>query len=275
MKWSGPPRVRIRRNRASFRCLCVRLIIILPFIALKTTSPKPTGGTCECSRIVLDCDEARSSPLFLFQRVPLTSIPEQSDEESDDALSKIGQYFPPSTLGLFFPPLDRVPTVAEVIQYMNLQAAPVSLYVVSGNDLAANRNLQHLFQRYPVRILCLQSTDFCSLQQLPSVTTHDVAVAAFGASDYPALMVECSDCFTFLTVPEPGRFASHCMHEGIVSQMQRTFPDVEDVMKLLDDEFLQRSVVDDNVLKQVLHSFLLVVKTTMETFVQLYTPRSI
>ncbi|GAX18479.1 hypothetical protein FisN_2Lh136 [Fistulifera solaris] len=215
-------------------------------------------------------------------RVPRTSIPEQLDEESDDSLSKIGQYFPPSTLGLFFPPsIDYVPTVAEVIQYMTLkQSVPVSLYVVGGNE-TINRNLQQLFQRYPVRILCLQSTDFGRPLHptglLGVTTTHDVAVAAFGASQYPAMMVECSDCVTFLTVQEPGRITSYSIHEGIVTTLQLAFPDVEDGMKLLDD-FLQRDgpLVDtepvDAIVKKVLKSFLLVVGTTMETFVQLYGP---
>jgi hypothetical protein len=222
--------------------------------------------------------------LFFHSRVPLTSIPEQQDE-SDNSLSKIGQYFPPSTLDLFFPPTEnnRVPTVAEAIHFMTTtKPAPVSLYVVGGNDLPANRNLQQLFQRYPVRILCLHPADFTTTHYplLPNVTAHDVAVA-FGASQYPALIVECGDCLTILTVNEQGRIVSHSMQEGIFTQLQLAFQDPEyrvgNLVQQL-EEFLQRDgplvKTDpvDAVLEKVLKPFLLVVGTTMETFVKLHGP---
>lgn len=171
------------------------------------------------------------TPCASFARVPIASIPDDHDESNDQAPSKIIGYIPPIARGLFFPPPEEcteVPTVAEAIDYMvTSKAAPVvSLYVICGIDPQANRNLQKLFERYPVRITWLKSTDFCPQKSLPfpGVSTCTVA-AVYGALQLPGLIIESGNSINLTTVDENGHVVVASVVMGSFSHFENAIQD--------------------------------------------------
>lgn len=161
----------------------------------------------------------------------------------------------------------------------------VSMYIICGTDAKANRKLEKVFQRYPVRISYLQPADFSppgSLALLQGASVHNAA-GVCAATQFPSLIIESDEVLTLTTISENGHRAGVTHLMGIFPRLQFAIQNSEgeafggnadDLM----DYFLQRNealVKSDPVhagligaLEPLLHSVCLL----MKNFVEMYGP---